>query len=396
MELKKVYEAKEVLKEVIRETDVIYSPKLSKKGNVYLKTENLQVTGSFKIRGSYYKISCLKEEEKEKGVIACSAGNHAQGVALAATRSGIKSIICLPEGAPISKITATKKYGAEICLVKGVYDDAYNKALELQKEFGYTFIHPFNDEEVIYGQGTIALEILEQVKDLDAVIVPVGGGGLISGIAYTVKQINPNIKVYGVEAMGASSMLKSFEYGEVSELSKVSTIADGIAVKKPGDLTYELCKKYVDEIVTVTDDEIAAAILTLMEEQKLITEGAGATSVAAVMFDKIDITNKNIVCILSGGNIDVTILSRIINKGLLMTGRTCKLKIELPDVSGQLNNVTKIIADLGANIISIDHERLIESSNVNSCYLNITLETKNFKHIHAIKKALMDNEYKLI
>ena len=396
MELKKVYEAKEVLKEVIRETDVIYSPKLSKKGNVYLKTENLQVTGSFKIRGSYYKISCLKEEEKEKGVIACSAGNHAQGVALAATKNGIKSIICLPEGAPISKITATKKYGAEICLVKGVYDDAYNKALELQKEFGYTFIHPFNDEEVIYGQGTIALEILEQVKDLDAVIVPVGGGGLISGIAYTVKQINPNIKVYGVEAMGASSMLKSFEYGEVSELSKVSTIADGIAVKKPGDLTYELCKKYVDEIVTVTDDEIAAAILTLMEEQKLITEGAGATSVAAVMFDKIDITNKNVVCILSGGNIDVTILSRIINKGLLMTGRTCKLKIELPDVSGQLNNVTKIIADLGANIISIDHERLIESSNVNSCYLNITLETKNFKHIHAIKKALMDNEYKLI
>ena len=202
--------------------------------------------------------------------------------------------------------------------------------------------------------------------------------------------------MYGVEAMGASSMLKSFEYGKVSELSKVTTIADGIAVKKPGDLTYELCKKYVDEIVTVTDDEIAAAILTLMEEQKLITEGAGATSVAAVMFDKIDVKDKNVVCILSGGNIDVTILSRIINKGLLMTGRTCKLKIELPDVSGQLNNVTKIIADLGANIISIDHERLIESSNVNSCYLNITLETKNFKHIHEIKKALMDNEYKLI
>ena len=396
MELKKVYEAKEVLKEVIRETDVIYSPKLSKKGNIYLKTENLQITGSFKIRGSYYKISCLTDEEKKKGVIACSAGNHAQGVALAATKNGIKSIICLPEGAPISKITATKKYGAEICLVKGVYDDAYNKALELQKEYGYTFIHPFNDEEVIAGQGTIALEVLKQIKNLDAVVVPVGGGGLISGIAYTIKQINPNIKVYGVEAMGASSMLKSLEYNEVKELSKVSTIADGIAVKKPGDLTYELCKKYVDEIVTVTDDEIAAAILALMEEQKLITEGAGATSVAAVMFDKIDVRNKNVVCILSGGNIDVTILSRIINKGLLMTGRTCKLIIELPDVSGQLNNVTKIIADLGANIISIDHERLIESSNVNSCYLNITLETKNFKHIHEIRKTLMDKDYKLI
>ena len=396
MELNKVYEAREVLKNVIRETDVIYSPTLSKKAKIFLKTENLQITGSFKIRGSYYKISCLNEEEKSKGVIACSAGNHAQGVALAATKSGIKSVICLPEGAPISKISATKNYGADICLVKGVYDDAYNRALELQKEFGYTFIHPFNDEEVIAGQGTIALEILEQVKDLEAVIMPIGGGGLISGVAYTIKQINPNIKVYGVEAMGASSMLKSFEYCKVSELNNVSTIAVGIAVKKPGDITYELCRKYVDEIVTVTDDEIAAAILTLMENHKLITEGAGATSVAAVMFDKIDVENKNVVCILSGGNIDVTILSRIINKGLLMTGRTCKLTIELPDVSGQLNNVTKIIADLGANIISIDHERLIESSNVNSCYLHITLETKNYKHIHAIKKALMDKEYKLI
>lgn len=396
IKLEKVYEAREVLKEVIRETDIIYSSKMSKKANIFLKPENLQKTGSFKIRGAYYKMSRLSEEEKSRGVIACSAGNHAQGVALAAKKNGIKSIICLPEGAPISKITATKNYGAEICLVKGVYDDAYKKALELQKEYGYTFIHPFNDEDVIAGQGTIALEILEQVNDLDAIVVPVGGGGLISGIAFTVKQINPNIKVYGVEAMGASSMLKSFEYGEISELSKVSTIADGIAVKKPGDLTYELCKKYVDEIVTVTDDEIAAAILTLMEQQKLVTEGAGATSLAAVLFDKLDIEGKNVVCVLSGGNIDVTILSRIINKGLLMTGRTCHITVELPDVSGELNRVTKIIADSGANIISIDHERLIESTNVNSCYLKITLETKNFKHIHSIRKTLMDNNYKLI
>ncbi len=244
--LDKVYHASFVLKEVIRNTDVIYAPKLSNNCKVYLKTENLQTTGSFKVRGAYYKISQLTEEEKSKGVIACSAGNHAQGVALAATKSGIKSIICLPDGAPISKVEATKAYGAEVCLVPGVYDDAYQKALQLKDEKGYTFIHPFNDENVIAGQGTIGLELLDQLPDLDAVIVPIGGGGLISGVAFAIKQLNPKVKVYGVQAKGAASMFNSIKDHEIECLESVSTIADGIAVKEPGDLTFELVDKYVD------------------------------------------------------------------------------------------------------------------------------------------------------
>ena len=236
--LDNVYRASYALKGVIRKTDVIHAPKLNKDANIYLKTENLQITGSFKVRGSYYKMSTLSKEEKEKGVIACSAGNHAQGVALSAQKNGIKAVICLPDGAPISKIEATKSYGAEVCLVEGVYDDAYKKALQLRDEKGYTFIHPFDDEDVIAGQGTIALELMEQIGDMDAVIVPVGGGGLISGVAYTIKMLNPNIKVYGVQASGAPSMYKSIADGKIEELSSVSTIADGIAVKKPGTLTY--------------------------------------------------------------------------------------------------------------------------------------------------------------
>ena len=232
-----VYRAKRTLEKVVRKTDVIYAPKLCKGVDLYLKTENLQTTGSFKVRGAYYKMSNLSKEEKARGVVACSAGNHAQGVALAAQKNGIKAVICLPDGAPISKVEATKSYGAEICLVEGVYDDAYQKALQLRDEKGYTFVHPFNDEDVIAGQGTIALEVLEQLPDLDAIIVPVGGGGLISGIAYTVKTLNPNVKVYGVEAKGAASMKNALEHGGIEELSSVSTIADGIAVKKPGELT---------------------------------------------------------------------------------------------------------------------------------------------------------------
>ena len=342
------------------------------------------------------RTTTLSNEEKAKGVIACSAGNHAQGVALAAQKNGIKSVICLPDGAPISKIEATKSYGAEVCLVEGVYDDAYKKALELRDEKGYSFIHPFNDPDVIAGQGTIALELMEQIGDMDAVIVPIGGGGLISGVAYTIKMLNPNIKVYGVQASGAPSMLKSVEDGQIEELSSVSTIADGIAVKKPGDLTYELCKKYVDKIVTVTDDEISAAILALMEQQKLVTEGAGATAVAAAMFNKVDIKGKKVVCLLSGGNIDVTILSRVIKRGLLMSGRTCQFTIELADKPGQLKNVSRIIADLGGNVTSVHHERANEGSDVNGCYLRIVMETRNYEHIAEIKKGLTDFGFKLL
>lgn len=394
--LDNVYRAGNVLRDVVRKTDVVYAPKLKPGADLYLKTENLQITGSFKIRGAYYKMSRLTEEERARGVIACSAGNHAQGVALAAQKSGIKAVICLPDGAPISKIEATRSYGAEICLVEGVYDDAYSKALSLSYDEGYTFIHPFDDEDVIAGQGTIALEIEDQLPDLDAIIVPIGGGGLISGIAFTMKAINPNVKIYGVQSAGAPSMLNSIKDHRIEKLSDVSTIADGIAVKRPGDLTYEICSKYVDEIVTVSDDEISAAILALMEQHKLVTEGAGAAAVAAAMFGKIDLRGKKAVCLLSGGNIDVTILSRVINRGLLMSGRTCQLMIELVDKPGQLKNVSRIIADLGGNVISVHHERANEGSDVNGCYLRLLLETKNFKHIEEIKKALCDFGFKLL
>ena len=391
-----VYKAREVLGEVIRETDVIYAPKLKAGEDIYLKCENLQITGSFKIRGAYYKMSRLSDEEKAKGVVACSAGNHAQGVALAAKRSGIKAVICLPDGAPISKVEATKSYGAEVCLVEGVYDDAYRKALSLRDEEGYTFIHPFDDEDVIAGQGTIGLELLRQLPEVDAVIVPIGGGGLISGIAYTLKTLKPEVKVYGVQAAGAPSMKGSVDAGEIKELSAVSTIADGIAVKKPGANTFNFCSQYVDKIVTVTDDEISAAILALMEQHKLVTEGAGACAVAAAMFGKVDIAGKKTVCLLSGGNIDVTILSRVIKRGLLMSGRTSQLTVELVDKPGQLVGVSKIIADLGGNVISIHHERANEGSDVNGCYLRITLETRNFEHIETIRKALSDAGFKIL
>lgn len=391
--LDKVYHASFQLKDVIRRTDMIMAPKINPDCEVHLKTENLQVTGSFKVRGAAYKISQLSDEEKKKGVIACSAGNHAQGVALAATKNGIKSLICLPDGAPISKVEATRKYGADICLVEGVYDDAYNRALQLKDEMGYTFIHPFNDEDVIAGQGTIGLEVLEQLPDVDVVIVPVGGGGLISGVAFAIKSLNPNVKVYGVQASGAPSMLRSIANEKIEKLDAVSTIADGIAVKEPGDVTFQMCQKYVDGIVSVSEDEIAAAILALIEQQKLIAEGAGAVSVAAAMFNKVDVKGKKVCCLVSGGNIDVTILSRVIKRGLLKSGRTYSLTIELIDKPGQLKGVADTIAELGGNVISVHHERASEGSDINGCYLRLLLETRNFEHIEAIKNTLTERGY---
>ena len=394
--LDNVYKASYALRDVAIKTDVLYTPKLKPGVELYLKTENLQVTGSFKVRGAYYKMSQLTAEEKARGVVACSAGNHAQGVALAAQKNGIKAVICLPDGAPISKVEATRSYGADICLVEGVYDDAYKKALELRDTEGYTFIHPFDDPDVIAGQGTIALELYEQIPDMDAVIVPIGGGGLISGVAYTIKSLNPNIKVYGVQASGAPSMLNSVRDGHIERLSSVHTIADGIAVKEPGSLTYELCSKYVDKIVSVTDDEIAAAILALMEKRKLVAEGAGATAVAAAMFDKLDLAGKKTVCLVSGGNIDVSILSRVITRGLIMSGRSYQLNIELVDKPGQLLNVSRIIAEQGGNVTAVHHEHTNEGSDVNGCYLRLTLETRDFEHIEQIKKALVDFGIKIV
>ena len=394
--LDRVYKASYVLNDVVRTTDLLYAPKIKPGVELYLKTENLQVTGSFKVRGAYYKMSRLSPEEKARGVVACSAGNHAQGVALAAKKNNIKAVICLPDGAPISKVEATRSYGAEICLVEGVYDDAYRKAQELRDEKGYTFIHPFNDPDVIAGQGTIGLELAKQIPDMDAVIVPIGGGGLIAGVAYTLKNLNPNIKIYGVQAAGAPSMYESIRQKQILTLPSVKTIADGIAVKQPGDLTYDLISNYVDEIATVTDDEISAAILALMERHKLVTEGAGAVAVAAVMFDKFDLKDKKVVSLLSGGNIDVTILSRVISRGLLMSGRRCKLLIEVADKPGELSKVSDIIAKQGANIISSLHERSNNEGSITGCNIRMTLETRDFEHIHVIKDTLQNAGYHIV
>ena len=393
--LDKIYHAAFVLKDVIRETAMIQS-KINPDCVTYLKPENLQITGSFKVRGAGYMISQLTEEEKARGVIACSAGNHAQGVALASSKYGIKATICLPDGAPISKVEATKGYGADVVMVKGVYDDAYKRALELRDECGYTFVHPFDDDNVIAGQGTIGLEILNELDGVDAIVVPIGGGGLISGIAYAVKHLAPNIKVYGVQSAGAPSMFNSLKDKKIERLSAVSTIADGIAVKEPGANTFELCSKYVDEVVTVNEDEISSAILALIEQHKMIAEGAGAVSVAAVMFNKIPVKGKKVVCVVSGGNIDVTILSRVIERGLLTSGRTCNLCIELMDKPGQLMDVASIIASLGANVISVHHERASETKDINGCYLRMVLETRNYEHIESISRALADAGFKII
>ena len=390
LEISEIFNAAAVLKNVARKTAIIPAPKINPEAEIFLKTENLQLTGSFKLRGAYYKISQLSDEEKSHGVIACSAGNHAQGVALGATHNGIKSVICLPAGAPISKIEATKALGAEVVLVPGVYDDAYARALELQKEHNYTLVHPFDDPLVIAGQGTIGLEIIEEMPDVEAVIVPIGGGGLISGVAFTIKTLKPDVKVYGVQAKGAPSMVDSIKKGERVRLDSVSTIADGIAVKEPGVNTFDICSKYVDEIVTVSDDEVAAAILTLIEQQKLVAEGAGAVSVAAAMFNKVPIQGKKVVCLVSGGNIDVTNLNRVITRGLVKNGRDCSITLRLSDKPGQLSKVCSVIGENGANILSVEHKRNSTNTQISGCQLNIEMETRDRDHIKQIVKALTE------
>ncbi len=396
LDIQEIYNAAEVLKDVARHTELIHAPNINPQADVYIKPENLQLTGAFKLRGAYYKISQLTEDERKHGVIACSAGNHAQGVALAATRNGIKSLICFPAGAPISKIEATKALGAEVCLVPGVYDDAYAKAIELQKEHGYTFVHPFDDPKVIAGQGTIGLEILQEMPDVEAVIVPIGGGGLISGVAFAIKQLRPDVKVYGVQSSGAPSMATSLQEGKIRHLHNVSTIADGIAVKEPGVNTFDMCNRYVDEVVVVSDDEIAAAILTLLEKQKLVSEGAGAVSVAAAMFDKLPIKGKKVVCLVSGGNIDVNTLKRVITRGLTKAGRNYTFIIDLFDKPGQLAEVCNVIARTGGNVLSVTHERINTSTEINGCTVRFDLETLNPEHIERIRKELMEAGFKVL
>ena len=389
----KIYEAQNILKPVARVTPLTPAPAIG--NTIYIKNENLQMTGSFKLRGAYNKLAHLTAEEKAKGVVACSAGNHAQGVALSATKMGIKSVICMPAGAPLAKVEATRGYGAEVVLVPGVYDDAAKEAERLNKEEGYTFAHPFNDEYVMAGQGTIALEILEQLPDVQQIVVPIGGGGLISGIAVAVKTLKPDCKVIGVQAAGAPSMYNAVKTGYIEELASVATIADGIAVKKPGNLTYECCVKYVDDVITVSEDEIASAILALMESQKTVSEGAGATTVAAYMFKKVDTALKT-VCLVSGGNIDVTTLSRVINRGLIKSGRIANITTKVIDKPGQLTSLLQIVAATGANINEIDHKREDISSEVNSCVVSMVLETRNEAHVAEIIAAIKNAGYTVL
>ena len=390
--LQMIQEAREAMAGVTELTPIVTSTRLGK--NLYIKSENLQKTGSFKIRGAFNKIRNLSPEDAAKGVIACSAGNHAQGVALSATRLGIRSVICMPEGAPILKVEATRSYGGEVVLVPGNYDDAAAEAARLAKEEGYTFAHPFNDPYVIAGQGTLGLEILEQVPDVDQIVVPIGGGGLISGVATAVKSMRPNVKVIGVQAATVPSMFVSVRNGAITTVKDGPTIADGIHVLTPGDLTFDLVSQYVDDIVTVSEDEIAAAIVALLEGPKTVAEGAGATTVAAYLFRKID-TSLKTVALVSGGNVDITTLSRIITKGLQKTGRIIKLTTKLVDKAGNLAHLLQVVANNGANVLEIDHEREDAKTEVNSCVVTLTLETKDEEHIHKIRRDMEENGYQL-
>lgn len=389
----RIYHAQSILEPVLNRTPMIGAKGFADHCRLYFKAECLQKTGAFKLRGAYYKISCLSQEEKGRGVIACSAGNHAQGVAFAARDMGIPATICIPEGAPISKIEATRSYGAEVVLVPGVYDDAYAEAVRLQKERNLTFIHPFDDECIIAGQGTLGLEILEQLPDVDVILVPIGGGGLISGVAAAVKQLKPECRVIGVQAAGAPSMFHALRKQQVITLPKVDTIADGIKVKTPGQLTFDLCRRYVDEVVTVSENEIASAILSVLEKQKLVVEGAGAVSVAAAMYGKVDLQGKTVCALLSGGNLDVTMLERIITHGLAEAGRTASFATILPDQPKTLATFLNIVAETGVNILEVNHERNDLKAPIGSVVVHVLAETRDRTHIDALYAHLQAQGY---
>ena len=388
--------AKEKLSKVLLETHLIYSPIFSKEsGNkVFIKPENLQKTGSFKIRGAYNKISNLTDAERKKGVIASSAGNHAQGVAYAAKESGIKAVIVMPKSTPLIKVESTKQYGAEVILYGDVYDDAFKKAKELEEKEGYIFVHPFNDEEVLYGQGTIALEILEKLPETDIIIVPIGGGGLISGIACAAKILKPGIKIIGVEPEGAASAYESIKQNKIIELKEANTIADGTAVKKIGELNFEYIKKYVDEIITVSDYELMEAFLLLVEKHKIIAENSGILSVAATK--KIKEKNKKVVSLISGGNIDVLMISSMINKGLIRRDRIFNFSLNIPDKPGELAKVVDLIAELGANVVKLEHNQFKNLSRFKDVELQVTVETNGSEHIKNLVQAFEEKGYEII
>ncbi|NLG87505.1 MAG: threonine ammonia-lyase, partial [Firmicutes bacterium] len=389
--------AQERLHGIIHRTELTYSRTFSEiSGNViYLKNENLHKTGSFKLRGAFNKIATLSDEEKKRGVIASSAGNHAQGVALGATLYGIPAKVVMPAGAPLAKVAATRGYGADVVLYGAAYDDAYAKACQLKEETGAVFVHPFNDPYVIAGQGTIGLEIMEDLPDLDAVVVPVGGGGLIAGIAAAVKEIKPNVKVIGVEAAGAPCMLASLQAGYITALNSVATIADGIAVKQPGDMTFNMVKHYVDDIVTVEDEEIAYAILMLLERAKVIAEGAGAVPVAAILQHKLNLTGKKVAAVVSGANIDVNILARVIDRGLVKAGRKVQFRMIIPDRPGQLQQVLSTIAETQSNVVGIDHDRSKRHVAVGYAEVEFVLETLDKAHADTLLSMLTAKGYEI-
>lgn len=384
--------------EVVKAAGAVYTPVLNVPKiaeNLYVKCENLQKTGSFKLRGAAYKISKLSDAEKAAGVIAASAGNHAQGVALSATSMGVKSVICMPAGAPLAKVEATKGYGAEVVLVPGAFDDAAAKAVELQKEFGYTFAHPYNDDYVMAGQGTIGLEIMEQAPDADCVIVPIGGGGIAAGISYAIKQINPNCTVIGVQADEASAMVNSIRSGVLGTTATANTIADGCAVKAPGDKTFEVCRQYLDDVVSVSEEAIAIAMLALAEKGKIVAEGAGAMPTAAVMSGKVDASKyKKIVCMVSGGNVDITMQQKLFTKALSATGRLAEISTEVSDKAGNLVKLIDIVSSTGANILELNHIRTHMDVGITSCVVRLTVETRDQAHKDEVYALLAKNGFR--
>ena len=395
MKLQDFTTAREHLQKVLLPTHLIYSPIFSEEsGNqIYIKPENLQKTGAFKIRGAYNKINKLTEEEKKRGVIASSAGNHAQGVAYAARELGIKAVIVMPKTTPLIKVQSTKKYGAEVVLYGDVYDDAYQKAKELEAQEGYVFVHPFDDIDVLEGQGTIAIEILEEMPDAEVIVVPIGGGGLISGIAAAAKMIKPDIKIIGVEPSGAASATEALKKNKVVTLPEANTIADGTAVKRIGDLTFNCIKQYVDEVVTVDDYELTEAFLLLAEKHKIIAENSGILPLAALK--KLSERGKKIVPVVSGGNIDVLMISSMINKGLISRDRIFNFAVSIPDRPGELAKITHIIADVGANIVKLAHNQFKNLSRFRDKEVLITVETNGTDHIQALVEAFAAKGYEV-
>jgi len=396
LDINKIYEARERIKDVVVDTPFPYAPYLSEitSSKIYLKKENLQVTGAFKIRGAYNKIASLTDAQRACGVVAASAGNHAQGVALSASKFNIRAVIVMPESTPLTKVDGVKYYGAEVILAGTNYDEAYAYALSYGKKNSLTFVHPFEDEEVIAGQGTLALDILDSCSDLDAVVIPVGGGGLIAGMSTAIKSINPNIEVIGVSAKGAPAFKNSYELKKPVDSTSVRTIADGIAVRDTSPITLKYALKNIDTFVSVDDEEIASAILFLLEKQKLVVEGAGAASVAAMLHKKLEhLRGKKVALVLSGGNMDVTLLSVIIEKGLLKSGRKMNITVTLVDKPGSLMHFTELLKDLNANIVHIAYDRTSISLDYGDANVTVHMETKGAAHQQEIRDVLKNEGY---